>query len=130
MKDELEYFNQKECEIIMKLRTEYINLNHYLHHVNYHTDGKCQHCGVAETVSHFLIDCKGSSEAIASLHKDNINYKNARHQMRKRLRDIAIFHKDEKNLMLKICYLHIFGKVYQKEIIIIRKQNKNIWKRE
>ena len=38
MKDELEYFNQKDCEIIMKLRTEYINLNHYLHHINYHVD--------------------------------------------------------------------------------------------
>ena len=60
-----------------------------MHHINYLTDGKCQHCGVAETVSHFLVDCNGSSEAVASSHKDNINYKNARHQMRKRLRDIA-----------------------------------------
>ena len=28
-------------------------------------------CGVAETVSHFVLDCKGSSEAVASLHKDS-----------------------------------------------------------
>ena len=30
MKNELNYLNQKESEIITKLRTEYINLNHYL----------------------------------------------------------------------------------------------------
>ena len=109
MKDELEYFNQKECEIIMKLRTEYINLNHYLHHVNYHVDGKCKNCGVAETVSHFLIDCKGSSEAVASLHKDSINYEKARCQMKKRLRDIAIFYKNEENFNVKnLLFPHIW----------------------
>ena len=87
----MEYLNPKEYEIIMELKTEYINLNRYLHHIIYHTDGTCQYCGVAETVSHFLLDCKGSSEAVASLHKDSVNYENARHQMRKRLKDIAIF---------------------------------------
>ena len=40
MKKELEYLSQKECEIIMKLRTEHINLNQYLHHINYHPDGE------------------------------------------------------------------------------------------
>ena len=31
MKKELEHLSQKECEIITKLRTEHINLNHYLY---------------------------------------------------------------------------------------------------
>ena len=56
---------------------------------------------MAETVSHFLIDCKGSSEAVVSLQKDSINYENARHQMRKRLRDIAVFYKNENNFNVK-----------------------------
>ena len=41
----------------------------------------------------FLLDCKGSSEAVASLHEDSVNCNQARHQMRKRLKDIAIFYK-------------------------------------
>ena len=94
MKKELEYLNQRECEIIMKLRFEYINLNHYLHHVHYHPDGNCDHCGVPETVSHFLLDCKGFHDSpLLSLHKDNTDFVLARQQMRKRLRDIAIFFK-------------------------------------
>ena len=59
MRKELEFLNQRECEIIMKLRTEYINLNQYLYHIHFHPDGKCEHCGVVESVSHFLIDCVG-----------------------------------------------------------------------
>ena len=43
----------------MKLRTEFINLNHYLHNINYHSDGMCDHCNTPETVAHFLIDCEG-----------------------------------------------------------------------
>ena len=33
MKDELRYFNQNECEIIIKLRTERINLNDYVYYI-------------------------------------------------------------------------------------------------
>ena len=98
MKKELEYLSKKECEIIMKLRTEYINLNHYLHHINYHTDGNCDHCGVPETVSHFLIDCPGFKEsALLSLHKDNTDFTIARQKMRKRLKKLAIYFKYDKN---------------------------------
>ena len=134
MRKELEFLNQRECEIIMKLRTEYINLNQYLHHINYHPDGKCEHCGVSESVSHFLIDCIGfkkekkkeksnksneineldkskKSNELNELNKlngvnksndanndkDKVDYTIARKQMRKRLKSIAIFLKQEKN---------------------------------
>ena len=133
MRKELEFLNQRECEIIMKLRTEYINLNQYLHHINYHPDGKCEHCGVSESVSHFLIDCIGfkkekkkqneldESKKLNELNKSNelnelneannlnivnndkdndkdkVDYTIARKQMRKRLKSIAIFLKQEKN---------------------------------
>ena len=40
VKRELEFLSQKQCEIIMKLRTEYINLNQYLHYINYHPHGE------------------------------------------------------------------------------------------
>ena len=129
MRKELEFLNQRECEIIMKLRTEYVNLNQYLHHINFHPDGKCEHCGVVESVSHFLIDCIGfkkeknkeKKKEIAKLNglnesketnesnksnelnesnnndKDKVDFSIARKQMRKRLRGIAIFFKQEKN---------------------------------
>ena len=98
MRNELEFLSQKECEIIMKLRTEYINLNHYLHHIHYHSDGKCQHCGVPETVSHFLLDCPGFKDtALLTLHKNNTDFTIARQQMRKRLKKLAIFFKNNEN---------------------------------
>ena len=98
MKKELEYLNQKETEIIMKLRTEYINLNHYLHHIHYHTDGNCKHCGVPETVEHFLIDCQGFHGSVClSLHKNNTDFLVARQQLRKKLKNINIFFKNPVN---------------------------------
>ena len=98
MKKELEYLDQKETEIIMKLRTEYINLNHYLHHIHYHSDGNCARCGVPETVEHFLIVCKGFHGSVClSLHKNNTDFIIARQQMRKRLKNITIFFKNEAN---------------------------------
>ena len=79
---------------------------------------------------HFVLDCKGSSEAIASLNKDSVNYENARHQMRKSLKVSQYFIKLKRISFFKIDYLHISGKVHQKEIIIIRNKNKNILKKE
>ena len=102
MKDELEYLNKKECEIIMKLRTEYINLNHYLHHIHYHADGNCEHCGVPETVSHFLLDCIGYKKSLAlSLNRKNVDFTVTRMQLRKKLKGIAVFFKHEKNFNVK-----------------------------
>ena len=102
LKKELEYLSKKECEIIMKLRTEYINLNHYLHHINYHADGNCEHCGVPETVSHFLEDCPGfKGSALLSLHKDNTDFTIARDKMRKRLKKLAIYFKYNQNFNAK-----------------------------
>ena len=97
MKDELEYLNTRECEIIMKLRTEYINLNHYLHHIHYHADVNCEHC-VPETVSHFFLDCVGYKGSMAlSLNRSNVDFTLVRMQLRKKFKAIAIFFKQEKN---------------------------------
>ena len=78
----------------MKLRSEYINLNQYLHHIHYHTDGNCEHCGVPETVSHFLLDCIGYK---GSINRNNVDFTLVRMQMKKKLKAIAIFFKQEKN---------------------------------
>ena len=98
MKKELEFLTKRECSIIMKLRSEYVNLNHYLHHINYHADGMCDHCNVAETVTHFLMDCYGYKKSVElSLHKDNVDFTIPRCKMRKKLKRIAIFFKYEQN---------------------------------
>ena len=102
MNKELNYLNQKECEIIMKLRTEFINLNHYLHHINYHPDGLCDHCGVDETVSHFLIDCIGFRDSVClNLHQDNTDFTIARKRLRYRLKKIAVFFRNPANFTVK-----------------------------
>ena len=110
MRKELEYLNQKECEIIMKLRTEFINLNHYLHHINFHPDGLCDHCGVKETVTHYLIDCVGFHKSVElSLHKDNVDFIIPRNRMRKRLKRIAIFFRTPANFTTKnILFPHLW----------------------
>ena len=98
MKKELEFLTQRECSFIMKLRSEYVNLNHYLHHINYHADGMCDHCNVPETVTHFLMDCYGYKKSVElSLHKDNVDFTIRRCKMRKKLKRIAIFFKYEQN---------------------------------
>ena len=81
-------------------------------------------------VSHFLIDCKGSSEAVASLPKDSVNYENARHQMRKRLRDIAVFYKNEKNFNVQnLLFPHIYQGTPKRDHNY-KKTKKHIWKSE
>ena len=78
MRKELRFLNQKECEIITKLRTEFINLNHYLFTmgiINRENGYKCKHCNVPETVDHYLIDCPGVKEKMhQGLHKNNVDY--------------------------------------------------------
>ena len=110
MNRELNYLNQNECEIIMKLRTEYINLNHYLHHINHHPDGLCDHCNVEETVSHFLIDCIGFHDSLClNLHQDNIDFTIARKRLRQRLKKIAIFFRNPINFSAKnILFPHLW----------------------
>ena len=49
--------NRKECEIINKLRTEYINLNNFKYYFFKETTSGCFACNCNETVSHLLFDC-------------------------------------------------------------------------
>ena len=110
MKKELKYFNQNECSIIMKLRTEYINLNQYLHYINFHPDGLCDHCGVEETVSHYLIDCVGYKHSVElDLHKDNVDFTIVRKKLRNKLKNIAIFFRNQANFTVEnILFPHIW----------------------
>ena len=59
VKNELKYLNWKESEIITKLQTEHINLNHYLFTMNIMDDFNCKRCKgpnimAPEMVSHFF----------------------------------------------------------------------------
>ena len=116
MRDELKYLTQNECEIITKLRTEMINLNDYLFYINKHTDGKCNHCNMKETVDHYLMDCTGFTNIIIQqLNRNNVNYNVVRNKLRKNLRKIDIFFKNENNFTaLNILFPHI----WQRRIIV------------
>ena len=88
----------------------------------------CDHCNVAETVSHFLIDCYGYKKSVElSLHKDNIDFTIPRCRMRKKLRKIAIFFKYEKNFnATNILFPHLWlldPKKKDNEYIRIKKKN-------
>ena len=128
MKKELEHLTKRECSIIMKLRSEYINLNHYLHHINYHPDGMCDHCNVSETVPHFLMDCYGYKKSVElSLHTDNVDFTISRCRMRKKLKKIAIFFKYEQNFnVMNILFPHLWLKdsnKNEKNCMKIKKKN-------
>ena len=102
MKNELMYLTKKECEVIMKLRTEYINLNNYRRYIGKHETGLCNHCNVKETVSHFLIDCTGfRDDRIIGLNSNNQNYEILRNKLFKRLRQVTIFFKYYENINAK-----------------------------
>ena len=110
MKDELKYLTQNECEIITKLRTEMINLNDYLHYIKKHVDGDCAHCNVKETVEHYMMDCPGFTNIIIQqLHRNNVNYNVVRNKLRKDLRKIDVFFKNEINFnTMNILFPHVW----------------------
>ena len=113
MKKELAYLSQKECEIITKLRTERINLNHYLFSMGIKKgkhDYKCKRCNVPETVDHFLMKCRGVTDKMhVKLNKNNVNYDIERLKLRKELRKISIFFKNGLNFSTQnILFPHIW----------------------
>ena len=110
IKNELKYLKKQECEIIMKLRTEYINLNNYRLYIGKHNDGTCDGCNAIESVSHFLIECPGFTDKIMmSYHKNNRNYDGFRKKLRKNLRKIDVFFKYEENFnAVNLLFPHIW----------------------
>ena len=110
------YLSQCECEIITKLRTEHINLNHYLYTMNIVDDYNCKWCVspqtiVPETVDHFLLDCSGCrNEMLRSLHKNNVEYDEFRNNLKRKLKKISSFFKYPIILQFKIFYFHMYGK--------------------
>ena len=92
----------------------------------------CDHCKVAETISHFLIDCVGYKESVElSLHKDNIDFTIPRCKMRKKLRKIAMFFKYEQNFNVKnILFPHLWMVEQKKgDNNSVRIKRKNLEKR-
>ena len=56
-KIQFKYRRGKE-RLITRLRLGHCRLNHYLHKIGQHPDGKCNHCKTQETIEHFLLECK------------------------------------------------------------------------
>ena len=113
MKNEFRFLNQKECEIITKLRTEHINLNHYLFTMGVlkgKNDYKCRCCKVSDTVNHYLMDCPGVSDKMhQKLHKNNVDYNRQRLLLLKKLRKVSIFFKNGLNFNVQnILFPHVW----------------------
>ena len=131
MKNELKYLTQKECEIIMKLRTEHINLNHYLYTMDIVNSYNCKWCTklpmeVPETVDHFLLNCKGCvKDVIKSLHKNNVEYDGFRNILKKELRKISSFFKQPNHFTVQNI---LFPHVWQQRLNGTRKSDN--WKRD
>ena len=85
-KAEIMGLNRKECEVINKLQTEYINLNNFKYYFFKETTSGCYACNCNETVSHLLFDCiihcnakkrvlKLRNEFFAKLRKIHMHFK-------------------------------------------------------
>jgi len=53
--------NRQQETLITRLRLGKCHLNKYLHEINAHPTGLCQHCNTPETVEHYLMYCQHSS---------------------------------------------------------------------
>ena len=71
--------SNRQKEITMtRLRLGKNTLNYYLHKINIHTDGMCNHCKVPEDTAHYLMNCpaSGLSEVIKTeCEKQNIDFR-------------------------------------------------------
>jgi ribonuclease HI len=56
---QIKYHNKSRHKetIITRLRLGKCRLNHYLHKINRHPTGHCDHCHVPETIEHYLLHC-------------------------------------------------------------------------
>ena len=110
MRSQLKFLKQFETEIIIKLRSEYINLNGFKNFKFDDTNGKCIYCNVEETVEHFLLKCKGSKSKYANYHNElELDYDTIRSKFRKELRKVSIFFKEEKNFnIINILFPHVW----------------------
>ena len=110
MRSQLKFLKQFETEIIIKLRSEYINLNGFKNFKFDDTNGKCIYCNVEETVEHFLLNCKGSQSEYANYHNEmELDYNIVGSKFKKELRKISIFFKQEKNFnIINILFPHVW----------------------
>ena len=85
-------------------------MNHYLHYINRHSNGLCDHCGIDETVNHFLIDCPGFADSpFKDLHKNNMDFNIFRNQLKKRLKKQSIFFKNPRNFTsINLLFPHLW----------------------
>ena len=126
MKDELKYLTQKECEIITKLRTEYINLNHYLFSIGQIETYKCKYCKHPETVDHYLLHCPGCTKPVdQTLHKNNVRYDGHRNVLKKELRKITSFFRQAINFTSENM---LFPHIWQRKLT--GKNNNDKWNRD
>ena len=54
--------NRAREVVITRLRLGRCSLKHYLFQIKIGSDGKCDRCGVEETVRHWLLECEGTAE--------------------------------------------------------------------
>ena len=102
MKEELKYINPTECEIINKLRTEYINCNNFKKFYFNETNGSCEKCKIKDSVEHLILDCKINDKMENNMNK-------IRNKFYKDLRKIHIHFKYPYNFeVMNILFPHIW----------------------
>lgn len=67
--DALARLEKGKAATIFHLRSGHSPLNEYLCRFNHHDTGKCEHCGVPETVAHFVLHCKHFKQQRTTLRK-------------------------------------------------------------
>ena len=58
---------RQQASLLTQLRTQNDGLNQYLHRINAVDSPDCAHCGVPETVDHYLLTCRRFTEQRARL---------------------------------------------------------------
>ena len=112
--------NPFEVRVINKLRTEYINLNHYKYFrfIDISSNnGLCKYCNVSETVQHYLIDCPGQTNIMAlEMNGLDKNYNVLRNEFKRKLKKISIHFKNPRNFnVYNILFPHIWKRKLDKK---------------
>ena len=61
--------NRKKEVLISRLRLGKCGLNHYLHVMGLHDTGLCENCGTKETIEHWLLNCRKTSQLRARIKR-------------------------------------------------------------
>ena len=112
-KNELRYLNHRECEILTKLRTEYINLGYFKYEFfpRDNPSSCCMECHCKDDLMHFFWDCN-----INSIDKHRIDH--LRNKFIRKLKNIdSHFRFGNNRNMMDLLFPHTWlNKIFDKKL--------------